>query len=274
MKMRKRWIVLILLALILGTLVAGCGRRGAEPAAAPTPTQPPTEAPAATEAPAPEAGYQEITVENGGTIMGKVVFTGDVPEPKNFEPAEDAEREACGDTVEVQLVEVSDDGGLQEAVVRIPEISQGKPMSQLLGDTELDQVQCHYVPHVLIAPVGTTIQVFNSDPFSHNVNANTFDNPPLNKLQPQDASPVEYTLEFPEDIPVGCDIHEWMSAWFVAASNPYYVKTGDDGSFELTDVPPGTYTLESWHGELGTQSQEVTVGAGETVEVNFEFSGS
>jgi hypothetical protein len=75
----------------------------------------------------------------------------------------------------------------------------------------------------------------------------------------------------PEYIPVGCDVHGWMNATIAVVDNPYAVVTGADGSFELTDVPAGTYTLEFWHAELGQQTVSVTVEAGATATVNAEF---
>lgn len=63
-----------------------------------------------------------------------------------------------------------------------------------------------------------------------------------------------------------------MSGWFFAAPNPYFSVTDKTGSFKLTDVPPGSYTIEVWHETLGKLSQKVTVKAKEEVKVNFEFT--
>jgi len=49
------------------------------------------------------------------------------------------------------------------------------------------------------------------------------------------------------------------------------VVTGADGSFTLTDVPAGTYRIEIWHQELGTQTFDVTVEAGGTTTQDAEF---
>ena len=64
----------------------------------------------------------------------------------------------------------------------------------------------------------------------------------------------------------------WMSAWVVVAANPYHAVTGESGRFTLPRVPPGTYTLEIWHETLGTRRQTVTIDAGQTREVDVDFS--
>jgi hypothetical protein len=62
-----------------------------------------------------------------------------------------------------------------------------------------------------------------------------------------------------------------MSGWFFAAENPHYSVTEDNGSFQLTDVPPGNYTVQVWHEELGKQSKKIKVEPNGRIEIEFEF---
>jgi len=39
----------------------------------------------------------------------------------------------------------------------------------------------------------------------------------------------------------------------------------------LKGLPPGTYTITAWQEKLGTQTQKVTVGAGEAKAADFSF---
>jgi hypothetical protein len=38
-------------------------------------------------------------------------------------------------------------------------------------------------------------------------------------------------------------------------------------------LPPGTYTIEAWHEKFGTKTASVTIGAKESKDVAFTFSG-
>jgi len=44
-----------------------------------------------------------------------------------------------------------------------------------------------------------------------------------------------------------CDQHEFMQAFFWPVSNPHYAVAGNDGSFEIKDVPAGKHKLTVWH---------------------------
>ncbi|TMA62008.1 MAG: TonB-dependent receptor, partial [Deltaproteobacteria bacterium] len=47
----------------------------------------------------------------------------------------------------------------------------------------------------------------------------------------------------------------------------------NSGSFKLTDVPAGSYTVEVWHEKLGKSTQKVTVKGKEEAKVSFELAG-
>jgi hypothetical protein len=61
-----------------------------------------------------------------------------------------------------------------------------------------------------------------------------------------------------------------MLAYVFVVRGPHAVSDSS-GSFALNDLPPGSYTLTLWHETLGTQTQNVTVTAGNSSTVNFAF---
>ena len=72
-------------------------------------------------------------------------------------------------------------------------------------------------------------------------------------------------------IPVKCNIHPWMHTYVAVFKHPFFATTGKDGTFELSNLPPGTYTIEAWHEKLGTVTQKITLGSNETKEIELVF---
>ena len=72
-------------------------------------------------------------------------------------------------------------------------------------------------------------------------------------------------------ISINCEAHNFMFGFMMAPVHPYAVVVGEDGSFEIGDIPPGDYTVKAWHPTLGIQKAKLTVPAGGAVEANFAF---
>ncbi len=163
-------------------------------------------------------------------------------------------------------------GGIANAVVSIPAIAKGAPLAPL-KDVKFDQKNCDYTPHVLAFPVGSTVDIVNSDGILHSVRTESKRNPALDMAQPPFKRVIVVApLKYPELIDVSCDAHNWMHGWWFVAGNPYYAVTDGKGNFTIKDVPPGTYTLEVWQEKLGTQTRKVTVEPGKTVTVDFTMA--
>lgn len=201
-----------------------------------------------------------------GGVAGTVRLAGEAPPAKLLQPRGD--HAVCGSEPRPsEALAVSASGGVKNAVVFLGHERMEGWRSRTTF--QIDQRRCTFVPHVLIIPPGSTLEVLNSDGILHNFHTVSRLNPSMNLGQPGKAKPVRVRFERPEVVQVKCDVHGegLMRAWIVVAEHPYYALTDDEGRFHLPDVPPGPHTLEVWHEVLGTRRVPVTVGASGEVTV-------
>ncbi|HHT9125530.1 MAG TPA: carboxypeptidase regulatory-like domain-containing protein [Candidatus Brocadiia bacterium] len=215
-------------------------------------------------------GYTEMDVAQGGTITGTVTFEGDMPAPKLLKV--DKDLETCGhhEMFSEELIISKDTKGIKNVIVSIEGIEKGKKFIPPSSNPALDQKECTYIPHVLAISAGTTVDILNSDKVLHNVHSYAIKNSPFNEGV-STGGKLPKKFEFPELVPIKCDLHKWMSAFIVIKDNPYFVMTDDNGSFKIDNVPAGTYKLQAWQEKLGKQVQDVTIEAGKEVKVDFQL---
>jgi hypothetical protein len=73
----------------------------------------------------------------------------------------------------------------------------------------------------------------------------------------------------PGMVRVFCDIHSHMSAYILVFSHPYFAVTDVDGSYEIPNVPAGSYSVVVWS-ELGNaEPRRVVVSDGPMAEIDF-----
>jgi plastocyanin len=211
--------------------------------------------------------YEEAPVENGGTIKGKVVYNGEVP-TRTILPTKD--QEVCGEMREEPEVIVGSDGAVQDSVVYLDGVEQGKAWAAEAKEPVLDNKDCRFQPNVQAIAAGK-LGVHNSDPMLHNTHGFYGRRTAFNIALPNQGQTIDVDLERTGQVRIECDAHGWMRGWVYVVDNPYYAVTGEDGSFEIADVPPGEYTLVANQAYTGPVEVEVTVEAGATAEVPVEL---
>src|SRR5690348_3316260 len=223
-----------MLALALGALGAsvlgfGCGRdeaaKGMRAAVDPTP--------------------------NGGRVHGVVRLQGNAPAAANEAITQD--QATCGKSVSLPRITLGKNNGVADTFVYLEGVPATAPAPSA-KPILIDQKDCHYAPHTLVAPVGSKIEITNSDPILHNVHGyQTTDDGPqtlFNIAQPVrgQKTPVDTPLTKPGILALSCEAgHPWMSGYVFVAEHPYVVTTNADGEFVIPNVPPGTYRLKLWH---------------------------
>jgi hypothetical protein len=246
-----------------------------------------------------QSNYKVVTVSNGGTVSGTVKWSGPVPHLAEFPITKDPE--VCDPdskkTVDLERLIVGPQEGVANTIVYLKNITSGKAIDLPMQRRHLDQKRCHYIPHILLVPENTELQMQSSDATLHTIHmegAATFNLP-----FPFANQVTSRTMSTPGLVTLRCNGgHVWMSAEMMVVQHPYYAVTDESGKFEFTDVPPGTYQIVAWHegwGHVGkeqvydvlsqhkvdrplftepkTWEKSVTVTPSNTSVVNFTISG-
>ncbi len=195
-----------------------------------------------------------------GAIKGTVIFEGEAPERKKLLRDTDP---YCAKTEKLAEDVVVTKGKLRDVLVRVKNGTAGTHAAPA-APAVLDQHECMYSPRVVGIVAGQKLAVRNSDGTFHNVHGTLAGKLLWNK--PQAAKDPDLSLDAaakPGDVvDIVCDVHPWMHSYAVVQDHPFFAVTGEDGTFEIKGLAPGTYTLEAWHPSLGTKTLTVKIGTG------------
>lgn len=232
----------------------------------------------------------------GGTIAGKVIYTGP-PEEREFLFAKLPNARFCpkiaqkkpglvkGDKRIFKTIEVGPDGGLKAAVVAVTDIEDKAFIDEYTGTDSVAEL-CEFVPYTGVVVPQKSFRVVNvdadpDDPKSakgvlHNPhtfeilgsNSTTIFNVGLAEKGSKLNKPVVLRKVKQGSIfRLQCDQHEFMQSFFLPVMNPYYAIVKDDGTFEIREVPAGQHRLVAWHPFAGRVEVEVEVLEGRVAQV-------
>ncbi|MEZ6059626.1 MAG: hypothetical protein R3C19_04620 [Planctomycetaceae bacterium] len=191
------------------------------------------------------------------TLRGRIVVSGEIPEPEPLEITRD--EEVCGKVglVDESLVVDGASHGVRNVVIWLYSKNDAVPVHESYAELKdqpatLNNEDCRFVPRIVTLRTGQVLQATNSDPVSHNVAVYGRRNSPFSIVVPQN-QPLERIFQREELLPlrVDCSIHAWMKAYIVVTEHPYAVATDQEGRFELRNVPNGKWQFRFWHERPG-----------------------
>lgn len=196
-----------------------------------------------------------------GSVIANAAETGDLKirfqyggdAPAESEVKVTADVAFCGKQglMDESLIVDSETKGLKNVVVQLYTGRGGSkidPVAPAKREITLDNDSCRFEPHVVIAQVGDTLKVINSDTVGHNANLQFFNNAAKNPMIPpnQDVK-VELTDSEPGIVEVRCNIHPWMKALLLVLDHPFAAVSDKKGEIVIKGIPVGEHTFRVNH---------------------------
>ena len=135
----------------------------------------------------------------------------------------------------------------------------------------MDQKNMAFIPRILPLLKGTTVDFLNSDMVQHNVYSPdaVADNVNLGTWLKGEVRP--FTFNKLGVASMRCNVHVDMLAYVLVLQNPYFAKVNNDGSFSITNMREGKYTLKLWNERYKAGDRQVEVKANATSTIAFEL---
>lgn len=137
---------------------------------------------------------------------------------------------------------------------------------------QIDQKGKKFLPGWAVVEKGTNVEFPNYDNIYHNV----FSRSPGNMfdlgLYRSGDGPKAHRFVNSGPVDVYCNIHPNMSANVLVVPNRYFAKVGEDGRFELANVPAGRRKIVAWSPGSEPTSAWVELENGGTTSIDLSLS--
>jgi hypothetical protein len=214
------------------------------------------------------------TTGSEGTIVGTISFAGTPAKPLRIDTSADPVCTSLSPVLTTDWVVVKDHK-LANVFVYVRgehlNLYSFEPSSPIVV---LEHKGCRYEPHVFGMQTQQTLRVLNDDNTTHNTHPTPKNNREWNQSQAAGAV-IEQRFAWPElFIPIRDNQHPWEKAYVGVLSHPFFSVSATDGTYKISGLPPGQYTVVAWHERLGEQTVDVFLAGSEQKTLDFTFKAS
>ncbi len=135
----------------------------------------------------------------------------------------------------------------------------------------MDQKNMAFIPHVLPLIKGTTVDFLNSDMVQHNIYSPDAVADNMNLGTWLKGEIRSFTFNKLGVASMRCNVHVDMLAYVLVLQNPYFAKVNNDGSFSITNIPEGKYTVKLWNERYKAEDKQVEVKTNTPATAAFEL---
>ena len=159
-------------------------------------------------------------------------------------------------------------GGTRAVVILEPREPRDVPLPT--EPVEMDQFGRDFIPRLIVVRAGQPVLFKNSEDELHTVHVQDGKGLSLfNVAMPIQGGEHDHTFDDAGDYAVSCNAHQEMHATIVVVESPYAVVADRDGTFTLSEMPPGSYDVTLRQGnQQHTQLVEILAG---TNELQLDF---
>ncbi|MCZ7647542.1 MAG: carboxypeptidase regulatory-like domain-containing protein [Planctomycetota bacterium] len=273
----SKWTVLVALGMVVGLLLSGCGGGVMPPRAKKISRgeEKKTEDASGGAGEAMTQGSDSFPEDKATcSLKGLIKLGGKTPKMLKVDISPDpkcAAKQPEGGLF-LETIVVSETGELANVIVYVTKGVEKYRFDPPSKPIEVDQVGCRYIPHAFGMMAGQKLLIKNADPTLHNVKADLDGAPLFNIAQTPDKED-EKSVDDQGVLKMVCNVHPWMSAFARVLPHPFHATSDKKGEFAFErKLPPGAYTLTTWHEKLKPTTLEVELKDGESKSVEITLS--
>jgi len=133
----------------------------------------------------------------------------------------------------------------------------------------MDQKGMTFLPHILTIAAGDTVSFANSDGVDHNVLSRNLEPYDLGVFKRGQSR--EHTFTKPGVYVQQCTVHPEMLAYIFVGPSTHSAVVAQDGTWKITGIPPGKWTVAVWNPALQAADQTVELASKEIVQLKFHL---
>lgn len=144
------------------------------------------------------------------------------------------------------------------------------PQTKMSTQNTIVQKNKEFLPHVLPVTKGSKVYFRNQDPFPHHVYS--VSQPGSFEIVKHGSTVRSQLFDGAGEVEIFCGIHTKMNAYIMVVDSDYFCSPSRAGSYRISGVPAGQYSLWIWHPRLPKPAKRtITVPATGSVNLDLKL---